>query len=202
MRYGHADQRIRIGDRRLDGRFGGRGHILGQKRQGGGPRNRRLAFIQNQLIELTFRINGAGPASMQRRTVMRRSLAAIWIPFCDRFGCPFCRAAGMALVACVRCTDRHRQVGSRDAHAVIAAVVHHHIILGWHVAADALRPGATRRMFMMRGDIELFRQMALGAQGVALGAQLCGVRFMAVGTDNASQASQEIIDGEFSEAAE
>src|ERR1019366_6492228 len=40
-------------------------------------------------------------------------------------------------------------------------------------------------MPMMRGDVEFFRQMALGTQGVAFGAQLCGMRLMTVGTDDA-----------------
>ena len=79
----------------------------------------------------------------------------------------------------------HRQIGPRNAHAVIASVVDHHIGLGWHVAVDALRASAARRMLVMRGDVEFLRQMALCTQGVALGAQLCGVRFMTVRTDDA-----------------
>jgi hypothetical protein len=49
---------------------------------------------------------------------------------------------------------------------VIAAVVHYHVVLGWHVAVDALCAGAAGPMLVMRGDVELFRQMAQGAQGV------------------------------------
>ena len=93
---------------------------------------------------------------------------------------PIRRAVGVALGARVRRADRHRQVGARNAHAVIAPVVDDHVILRRHMAVDALRAGAAGRMMMMRSDVELFRQVALGAQSIALGTQLCGVRFMTV----------------------
>src|SRR5450756_1917182 len=122
---------------------------------------------------------------MKRAAVMRRFLPAIRIPFCNRLRRPLRRAVGVALGASVGRADRHRQIWPRDAYAVIASVVHHHIVLRWHVAVDALRAGGARRMPMMRGDVEFFRQVALGAQGIAFSAQLCGVWFMTIGTDDA-----------------
>src|SRR5450759_270911 len=68
---------------------------------------------------------------------------------------------------------------------MIAPVMHHHVRLRWHMAIDALCAGASRRMLVMRGDVELFRQVALGTQGAAFSAQLCGVRFMTIGADDA-----------------
>ena len=78
---------------------------------------------------------------------------------------------------------------------MIAPVVHHHVILGWHVAADALCAGATRRMLVMGGDVEFFRQVALGTQSVAFGAQLCGVRFVAVRADDAGLVHRALKEG-------
>ena len=69
---------------------------------------------------------------------------------------------------------------------MIAPVVHHHVRLRWHVAIDALRASGAWRMLMMRGDVEPIRQVALRTQGVALSTQLCSVRLMAIGADDAS----------------
>jgi hypothetical protein len=78
---------------------------------------------------------------------------------------------------------------------VIAPVVHHHVILGWHVAADTLRAGATGRMLVVGGDVEFLRQVALGTQSVAFGAQLCSVRFVAVRADDTGLVHRALKEG-------
>ena len=87
---------------------------------------------------------------------------------------------GVALRACVRRADRCRQIGPRNAKAVIAPPIHDHVGLRRHVAVDALRAGAARLVVVMLGDVELRRHVALRAQRVALGAQRQAVRIVAV----------------------
>ncbi len=112
---------------------------------------------------------------------MRLGLPAVRKPPCHDLRGPCRRAIGVARRAGVRCADRHRQVGPRDADGVIPPRIDHHVGLGGHVAVDTLGAGAAGLVVDMGRHVELRRQMALGAQRVALGAQLQAVRLVAVG---------------------
>ena len=93
--------------------------------------------------------------------------------------------AGMALRARVGRADRRREIGPRDADAVIAPVVHNHVGFRGHVAIDALGAGAAWLMMMMFRDIEFRRQMALRAEPIALRAERQTVRLVAIGAGDA-----------------
>ena len=87
----------------------------------------------------------------------------------------------MALCAGVGRPDRHCEIGTRDADAVIAPLVHLHVDFRGHVAIDALGAGAALLMMRMLRDIEFGRKMALRAEPIALLAQRQTVRLMAIG---------------------
>src|SRR5690606_33492704 len=94
-------------------------------------------------------------------------------------------AVGMAPGAGVWGTQLSGQVGARYGNVVIAARVDDHIVTLRHMTADTL--GATRigSMVMMRGPIELCRQVAAAAQCITLGTQRLAVRLMTITAGNA-----------------
>mgnify|MGYP003694035785 CR=1 FL=1 len=166
--------------RRLDRRLRGRRGIGCQQRQGARPRDRRLAAIEDQPIELLLGVGGSDPPGMECGAVMRGGLPPAGIPAGDGLGGPLGGPIGVALGAGVRGTERHRQVGTRNPDAVIAPRVDDHVILRRHMAVDALRAGAAGQVVMVRRHVELFRQVALRAERIALGSQLRAVRVVAV----------------------
>ena len=101
------------------------------------------------MIQLAFRIDSAGAAGIKRSAVMRLGLPAVRIPFRDGLRGPIRRVVGVTLSTGIGGTNRHRQIRPWHAHAVIAAVVHHHVVFGWHMAVDAPRAGAGGRMLVM-----------------------------------------------------
>ena len=152
-----------------------------QQRHRARPRDCRLVLIEDQPIELLFRIGSADPARMQRSAVMRSGLASARVPtcygLCGRLG----ETPSMALGARIRRAQRNRQVGAWDRDAVIAPRIDDHEILCRHMTVDALRTGAPGPMVMMLGHIEFCRQVALTAQGIPVGAQPRAVRVVAIG---------------------
>ena len=86
----------------------------------------------------------------------------------------------MAAGAGVRRAGAGGEVRPRHLEAVIVARVDHHVGLGRHVAVDALAAGLARRVVVVLGHVERAGQVALAADGVALGAQLQAVRLVAV----------------------
>ena len=67
---------------------------------------------------------------------------------------------------------------------IVPWIVHHVGGCG-HVAGRAGGAGAVRRVMVMILCIVLARQVAAGADGIALGAQFSAVRIMAVAAGNA-----------------
>ena len=116
----HPDERAGIGERRLDRRLGGGCHIRRQQQQRARPRDGRLALVEDQPIELLFRVDGSNTPGMQGGAIMRGALPPVRIPRSDALGGPFGGPPGVALSAGVRGAERYRQVGPRNADAVIA----------------------------------------------------------------------------------
>ena len=147
---------------------------------GARPRDCRLASVENQPIELLLGIGRPGPPGMECRAIMRGGLPPARIPPRDGLGGPLSGPIGVAVGAGVRGAERYRQVGTRNSDAVITPRVHDHVILGRHVAADALRTSTAGLVVMVRRHVELFRQVTLRTERIALRPQLRAVRVVTV----------------------
>ena len=179
-RHRGSDQRTGIGDGSLDRGFRSRRGVTRQQQQSTRPRNRRLACIKDQLIKSLFRIDGSGPPGGQRSGVVRLGLTAVRVPSSDGVHRPVRWPVGMTLGARVRRADRCRQIRPRNAKAVIAPAIHHHVGLRGHMTVDALRTGTPGFVVMVLGRVEFRRHVALAAEPVTLGAQRQAVRLMAI----------------------
>jgi hypothetical protein len=136
----------------------------------------------NQCIKQVLRIGSAGPAGVKRGAKVRPCLPPIREPFDDLLRGPSGTLVGMALRAGIGRSDRRREIGTGDADAVVAPVVHSHVGFRGHMAIDALRTGAALRVMMVFRDIEFRWQMALRAEPIALLAERQTVRLMTIGT--------------------
>ena len=87
----------------------------------------------------------------------------------------------------VRRAERDGEIRPRNAQAVIASRIDHHVRCGRHVAADACRPRARNLMMVMGGRVVLRRQVAGRAHCVALGAQLSAVRVVTIAARHAAR---------------
>jgi hypothetical protein len=139
-----------------------------------------LRLVEDQPIELLLRIGGAGPPGMQRYAIMRGGLPPARVPIRHGLSGPLGGVTDMTLGAGIRRAERNRQVGARHPHTVITPGVDDHVILGGHVAVDALRAGAPGLVMMVPGDIEFRRHVALRTESVPFGTQLGAVRVVAV----------------------
>ena len=184
-RRGGANERVWVDESRPD-RGLGRGRGQGrEQRQGARSGDGWLVLIGNQCIEQRLGVRGTDAASVKRDAKVGPSLPSIRKPFRDALRGPLGGSVGMALRAGVGRPDRRREIGPRDANAVIAPVVHPHVGFRGHVAIDALRTGAALRVMMMLRDIEFCRQMALRAEPIALRAERQTMRLMAIGAGDA-----------------
>jgi hypothetical protein len=86
----------------------------------------------------------------------------------------------MTLAAGIRATERLRQVGTRDAQAVVLAGMDHHVVLRRHVAGHALGALAAGLVVVVPGGVEFGGVVAARTQRIALGTQLQGMRLMTV----------------------
>jgi hypothetical protein len=152
-----------------------------EQRQGARPGDGWLILIGDQRIKQSLGVRGAGAASVKRDAKMGRGLAAMRKPFRDALRRPIGGLTSMALCAGVGRPDRHCKIGTGDADAVIAPLVHLHVGFRGHVAIDALGTGAALLMMRMLRDIEFGRKMALRTEPIALLAQRQTVRLMAIG---------------------
>ena len=157
--------RQRCRGRLHDGR---RSRILGKREQ----RGQRLRALRR--------------AGMQRRAVVRALAPGLAVPLVHRRGGPVGLAVGVALRAGIRAAERHRQVGTRHADAVVAPRVDHHVVLRRHVALDALRALRARLVEVMLLRVERGGVVAARAQRIAFGAQLQRVRLVAVHAGDAA----------------
>jgi hypothetical protein len=82
----HPDERVRIGDRRLDRRLRSGSRIGRQQWQGARPRDRRRDAIEDQPIELLLGIGHSDPSGMECCPVTRSDLAPLGIPVGDSLG--------------------------------------------------------------------------------------------------------------------
>src|SRR6516165_8282132 len=112
--------------------------------------------------------------------VFRPAFAVRSLPSLDRGRRPLRRFVGMAIVASIRRADPCRQVGTRDAEAVIVPVVDHHIGALRHVAGRAGERRARAFMAVMRGGRVFLRRVTLRADAVAGRAQLRRVRLVTI----------------------
>ena len=87
---------------------------------------------------------------------------------------------GMALVTGIGAARTHREIRPRDAHAVVAAVIHTHVGLRGHMTVDTSAPRGRLLMSMMGGVVVGARQMTLGTHAIAFHHQLIAVRVMTV----------------------
>jgi hypothetical protein len=110
-------------------------------------------------------------------------------------GRPVLGLPGVAGRAGIGRADRRRDIGTGDAECVVAPPIHAHVGHRWHVAGDAFRPRATRRVPMMLRHIEARGQVALRADGIALRAQATAVRVMAVGADDTGALHAALREG-------
>ena len=91
----------------------------------------------------------------------------------------------MALVARIRATRAERQVGPRDAHAVIPPGIDTHEDLTGHVTIYTRSACRCDLMAVVSGIVVGGGQMALGADTVAFDNELVAMGVMAVGAGNA-----------------
>ena len=144
------------------------------------PCNRRLANIVGDCRERGDgpRLPGSGRIKRQPEVLKTPGIATE--PTTHGGRCPAHVATGVALVARVRHAQRHRLVGTRHTHAVVAAIVDDHVGGLRHVAVHALSARRAQCVMMVRRRVVLARSMTLAAHGVAFDAQLLRVRVMAV----------------------
>jgi hypothetical protein len=102
------------------------------------------------------------------------------IPLVHGTCCPLRLLSGMALSTGIRTAHCDREIGARDAQAVILPGVDHHVVLRRHVAGDALCALAANRMVVVIGHIELDSRVAAGTQRIAFGTQFLGMRLVTI----------------------
>src|SRR5437899_3159457 len=86
----------------------------------------------------------------------------------------------MTIVAGIRRSKRHRQIGTRDAEAVIVAPIDDHVGASRHVARRAAKRRVSTRMVMMRHGRVLVRRVTLQAHTITGSTKLCAVRLMTI----------------------
>src|SRR6266481_188984 len=114
------------------------------------------------------------------------------VPLDHGRGGPLGRAVAVTGDARVGSPDLHREIRARRAERVVAPRVHDHVVLGGHVAVDALGAGRGRLVEVMRRRVigpgrerrearVRLGPVTLGADGIALGPGLAAVRVVAIG---------------------
>jgi len=104
------------------------------------------------------------------------------------------RFVAMAVVAGIGRGELCRQVGPRDAEAVIVAPVDHHIGALRHVAGRAGERGARAFMAVMGGSRVFLRRVTLHADAVTGGARLRCVRLVAIAAGDAGSEHPALLE--------
>ena len=138
-------------------------------------RDRRLAVIVRQRDEQALRVRCAPLTGGERVGELLEPRRHVPVPRLDRLLGPRGGSVRVAPVARVRHAEPDRQVGARDADAVIAPRIDDHVRRRRHVAAHAPRAGRGLVVEVVRRR-RVLRGVALQAERVARRAQLarCG----------------------------
>src|SRR5260370_9148853 len=126
-----------------------------------------MAGIGGDRAQLRLRIDGARICSGKRRS---KALIAVRVMSVPRFhlGCRPARVAiGVTVVASVWRAEFYRQIGPREAQAVIVPRVDNHIGRGWHVAGHTRGAGAGGLVVVGRPRIVLTWQVSRSAEARA-----------------------------------
>ena len=100
----------------------------------------------------------------------------------------------MAVVAGIRRAELCREIGPRDAQAVIVPAIDHHVGAGRHVARRAGERRIGALVVVMRRGRVLVGRMALQADAVARKPQLGAVRLVAVAAGDAGREHLALLE--------
>ena len=175
-----SHQRIGIVELARRGVDGDRRQQTTEPGQGARAHERRIRLVLDQAQQRAARAGCRERARAQRGgevLVAGRGLAR---PTRDRVGRPLRGLLRVTVVAGVRRAHLRGDIGPRDAHRVVVPGVDPHVRRRRHVACRARRAGRALGVVRVLRRVELRRQMALGADGVAWGPQLQRVRLVTV----------------------
>ena len=133
-------------------------------------------------------------AGVERLGVVLEALAVGAMPALDGRRRPFRRLVGMAVVAGIRRAELCRQIGPRDAEAVIVPAIDHHVGARRHVAGRAGERRIGALVVVMRRGRVLVGRVALQADAVARKPQLGAVRLVAVAAGDAGREHLALLE--------
>jgi len=108
------------------------------------------------------------------------------VPAPHGIGRPLRAALLVTAVAGVRHAERRGEIGARDAQGVIAARIDHHVARRGHVTAHAPRRVRRRGVEVVLPAVVPRRRVTPGAERIAVGTQLLGVRIVAIAAGHAA----------------
>src|SRR5690606_15168367 len=114
-------------------------------------------------LELRASIQLEPPRRGERFAIVESAETALRMPLGEALRGPLRTFVRVAVAAGIRRADRGRQVRTRHAQTMIAAIVDDHVRLGPHMAIDAVAACDAGRMMVMCRGIESARQMAARA---------------------------------------
>src|SRR5262249_25106344 len=170
--------------------------VATQRVEGDGAYDRGLPPIARQRDQSSFGVDSAGATCGDRLAVVRSRPGRVPVPLLDPRGRPLWRPVLVASSTGIGRAQFHGQIRTGNPEAVVAARVHHHVVLLGHVAVDALGAGRPRLMKVVRDCvIDLVsgraeagvtrRPVTTGAQRIAGAPELPRMRIMAIGAPHA-----------------
>ena len=146
-----------------------------------------LRGICGDRAQLLLRIKRVRTCSRKRRSEALITLRVVSVPLVNLRRCPARVAIGVTAIASVRRAEFYGQIRPGHAQTVIVPWIDDHVGGGRHVAGHTRSAGAGGRVMMVRRRVVFAWQMAGGAEGIALRAQLSAVRVMAVAASNTAR---------------